>query len=76
MFLKLFNFATVFFLVIFSILGGAVLMTGLMSLIRPRGGGGVFAVSGGLSVRQLQFALVGVALVAVALFVLRRWRKD
>jgi len=74
MFPKLFNFAVVFFLVIFSIVAGAVLLTGVITLLRP--GPGVFAISGGVSVGHLQVALIAVALVAVAIFFFRHRRKD
>jgi LPXTG-motif cell wall-anchored protein len=74
MFLKLFSIVVVLLLVIFSILAGTILLTGLMPFVLP--GNGAFAFSGGLSVRQLQLALLGVALVAVAIFFFRHRRRD
>jgi LPXTG-motif cell wall-anchored protein len=71
---KLFKSAVVLFLIVFSIAGGALLLKGLMTILRPNAG--IFAFSGGVSVRELQFTLIGVALVALAIFVLRRVRRD
>jgi LPXTG-motif cell wall-anchored protein len=74
MFLKLFSIVVVFFLVIFSIVAGTILLTALMTFVLP--GHGAFVFSVGLSVRQLQLALLGVALVAVAVFFFRHRRRD
>ena len=77
MFQKLFHIALVLFLVIFSVAGIALLITGIAASIPPSllsGTEGISAVAGGLSEKFL--TLLGVSLLVAAMYLLWRWRRN
>ena len=71
----IFKVVIVLLVAVFSVLGLALLLSGVATLFRTASSGGIVAVAGGVSLGYLRLLAVAVVVLAVGLFGLTRLRR-
>jgi hypothetical protein len=70
---KTFNFFLVVFLIVFTAAGAVLLVSGLMSLLKPAETSGVSMIAGGVSYRTFSiFIALILSLLVISVFVITR----